>query len=347
MFGAIAVPIVLGLLRHKLGRGPLAAALLFGGTLFPALGFFNVYPMRFSFVADHFQYLASVPMIVLFCAAVYHVLGFASQKRVAAAAALVLLTVFGCLTWRQSQNYRGLEELWTHTTTKNPESWAAHLNLGDVYFRKQDYPKAANCYKKVLDLRPDEPKALYSYGWLLHRMDDSDGGRRYLNSALENLKKQRNAKPYQILYLLGRTWADESSPEKAAHYFQQAVDFADHTTKAGHPAAVLQRDKDALASIRNDLAWIRATNPSVRLRDGRQAVRLAQLACDHARNGDQYCFLLDTLAAAYAEAGKYDLAIKTAEEAIDLAKENKSAETTIAQMESRLRRYLQRQPYRH
>lgn len=52
-------------MRHRLGRGPLAAVLFFAGTLFPALGFFDVYPMRFSFVADHFQYLASIGMISL------------------------------------------------------------------------------------------------------------------------------------------------------------------------------------------------------------------------------------------------------------------------------------------
>ena len=42
------------------GRGPLVAVLFFAGTLGPALGFINVYPMRYSFVADHFQYLASI-----------------------------------------------------------------------------------------------------------------------------------------------------------------------------------------------------------------------------------------------------------------------------------------------
>ena len=51
-------------------RGPLAALLFFAGTLFPVLGFFNVYPFRYSFVADHFQYLASLGMITLASAGV-------------------------------------------------------------------------------------------------------------------------------------------------------------------------------------------------------------------------------------------------------------------------------------
>ena len=51
--------------RHRLGRGPVVAALFFAGTLGPALGFINVYPMRYSFVADHFQYLAGAGLMAL------------------------------------------------------------------------------------------------------------------------------------------------------------------------------------------------------------------------------------------------------------------------------------------
>ena len=66
--GAVAVPlpaaalvvvVALWLARGRLGRGPLVAVAFFAVTLLPALGFFDVYPMRYSFVADHFQYLAS------------------------------------------------------------------------------------------------------------------------------------------------------------------------------------------------------------------------------------------------------------------------------------------------
>src|SRR5262249_15161873 len=62
----LAVVVVCGLylLRSRLGRGPLVAALAFVVTLSPALGFINVFPMRYTFVADHYQYLASIAVIV-------------------------------------------------------------------------------------------------------------------------------------------------------------------------------------------------------------------------------------------------------------------------------------------
>jgi hypothetical protein len=68
--GLAAVAVALGWLARK-KRGPLAGFLFFAGTLFPALGFLNVYPFRYSYVADHFQYLALlgilVPAAALFC----------------------------------------------------------------------------------------------------------------------------------------------------------------------------------------------------------------------------------------------------------------------------------------
>ena len=72
LFPVAAVALVAGLWwwRRALGRGPLVAVLLFGVLLGPALGFVNVYPMRFSFVADHFQYVASAPLLALFAAGV-------------------------------------------------------------------------------------------------------------------------------------------------------------------------------------------------------------------------------------------------------------------------------------
>jgi len=62
---AVAVVAALWLLRRRIGHGPLVAVACFGVALFPALGFFNVYPMRYASVADHFQYLAAAPLLAL------------------------------------------------------------------------------------------------------------------------------------------------------------------------------------------------------------------------------------------------------------------------------------------
>jgi hypothetical protein len=67
LFPAAALLVLVGLwmARSRIGRGPLAAALIFAGVLAPALGFINVYPFRFSFVSDHYQYHANIALIAL------------------------------------------------------------------------------------------------------------------------------------------------------------------------------------------------------------------------------------------------------------------------------------------
>src|SRR3989442_3528130 len=87
--GALAV---LWGFRARIGRGPLAAVLYFAITLAPALGFVDVYPFRYSFVADHFQYLASLGPITLLVA-----LGAAGTRNAPALAAAAHLACGGLL----------------------------------------------------------------------------------------------------------------------------------------------------------------------------------------------------------------------------------------------------------
>ena len=109
-------------------RGPLAGFLLFAGTLVPALGFVNVYPFRFSFVADHFQYLASLGVLVPLAWGYWWLAG-----RVAPAAklpaGLALAGLLGVLSWRQARAYRDSETLYRATIAENPSAWLMHYNL--------------------------------------------------------------------------------------------------------------------------------------------------------------------------------------------------------------------------
>ncbi|SVB68727.1 uncharacterized protein METZ01_LOCUS221581, partial [marine metagenome] len=105
--------------RKNIGRGPLTAILFFAGSLFPALGFFNVYPMRFSFVADHFQYLSCIGIIVIFSSGVDKITG--DKKSLASFILLAaLLTTLGKLTWNQGPVYKNELSLWKDTIKKNP-----------------------------------------------------------------------------------------------------------------------------------------------------------------------------------------------------------------------------------
>jgi tetratricopeptide (TPR) repeat protein len=119
-------------------RAPLAAALFFGGTLFPALGFLNVYPFRFSFVADHFQYLASLGVMTGLAAGAAVLLRRRGQARAITAVTMAIGVVLGVLTWRQAHHYADAETLYRATLEKHPDSWLAHNHLGALLLQQPD-----------------------------------------------------------------------------------------------------------------------------------------------------------------------------------------------------------------
>ncbi len=153
--------------RTRWGKGPLVAVLFFAGTLTPALGFVNVYPMRFSFVADHFQYLASIGPLALFAAAAQR-LPAAMKTRafpLRAAALTVLALVLAGLTHNQGHIYKDVETLWRDTIAKNPSSWMAHYNLGTELDKMNKNPKeAVLAYRATVQLKPDHIKAHFNLG---------------------------------------------------------------------------------------------------------------------------------------------------------------------------------------
>jgi Flp pilus assembly protein TadD len=122
---AVGVAAALGFVRGR--RGPAIALAFFAVSIFPAIGFFNVYPMRFSFVADHFQYIACIGIIAL--AAGIGARWLAGSKA-GELCAVIVLVVLGSLTWLQSRMYADLQTLWSTTALANPDAWIAQSSLG-------------------------------------------------------------------------------------------------------------------------------------------------------------------------------------------------------------------------
>jgi tetratricopeptide (TPR) repeat protein len=146
------------LFSRKIGRGPAAAGMLFVVTLIPALGFFDVYPMRYSYVADHFQYLAIIALIVP--AAVV-------ANRLAGKFALILILPLAMLTWRQCGIYRDSLRLWSDTVSKNPSSWMAHANLGQAWQADGRDDRAEAEYRVAAADGPDEAEIWWKLGAFL------------------------------------------------------------------------------------------------------------------------------------------------------------------------------------
>ena len=172
---AVASVVALWLIRRR-ARGPLAGWLFFIGSLFPALGFFNAYPFIFSYVADHFQYLASLGIIATLAggwqkagkresgksenrSAVSRFLAFPLSRFFPAA----LLLTLGTLTWRQCGDYKNAETLYRKTLEKNPDCVMAHNNLGKLLRESGRVQEAIGQYLQALRLQPDA-KVHYNLG---------------------------------------------------------------------------------------------------------------------------------------------------------------------------------------
>src|SRR5262249_32347255 len=150
-------------------RGPLAAALIFLGLLFPSLGFINLYPFLYSFVADHFQYLACVGPLTLFAAGLTMTLDAFSPAKTFVRSAIygALLLTLGVLSWHQCYDYRDIETLWRTTIARNPDCWMAYSNLGSYQSARGDIDQATHYFQKALELNPNQSKDHNNLGKVL------------------------------------------------------------------------------------------------------------------------------------------------------------------------------------
>jgi tetratricopeptide (TPR) repeat protein len=218
---AMALVAALWAVRRR-WRGPLAAVLFFAGSLFPALGFFNVYPFLFSFVADHFQHLASLGIIALVSAFIAIALDRAPflPRMIGFSSCAILLIVLGALTWRQSHIYLDRRTLWEITLRKNPGCWIGHNELGNV-LQAADYPTEAEAhYREALRLRPDYAEAHNNLGMLLVNAGHVDEAIGHFNEAL------RLAPNLPFAHCnLGSTLLAVGKPTEAIPHFQRALEL--------------------------------------------------------------------------------------------------------------------------
>lgn len=126
-------------------------------ALLPVLGFFDIYFFRYTFVADHFQYLPSIGLIALGAAG----LEFASQRsrNFGTLAVIIVLFGLGVGSWRQAHVYRDLESLWRDTLKKNPNAWMAHNNLGATLAARGNVPDAITEFQASLRINPNNVEA--------------------------------------------------------------------------------------------------------------------------------------------------------------------------------------------
>jgi tetratricopeptide (TPR) repeat protein len=283
LLATAAAGVVIWRARQWFGRSVEIAALFFAATLTPLLGFIMLVTFRYTFVADHYQYLACIGPIALVSAAIHlGVAHFAVRKPfLLPGISVVLLAGLCVLTWRQCGMYANEETLWRATLERNPGSWMAENDLGLALTRKGQNDDAVYHFQKSLQINPDNEKAINNLANAL-----ALSGR--VPEAIAQFRKAIQIEPRDLEARenLGNVLALSGDVAQAIGQFREAL-------------AVKHDDLHAL----NSLAWWLATAPAAPLRNGAEAVALAQQANE--LTGGRNPVILHTLAAAYAESGRY------------------------------------------
>jgi len=334
-YGWVAATVVLGAViwrvRRWTGRSVEVATAFFAVTLSPVLGFIMLYTFAFSFVADHYQYLACIGPVALAAAGLEKGLGRVTWGKPFLQPALcaALLVALGTLTWRQCGMYADAEMLRQATLARNPDSWMARINLGKLLSDNGDLDNAIVQFQKALAIKPDSAKAHNNLGIVLLQKGEVD-------EAITHLQKAAAIEPRigGAQLNLGIAFARKQQPAEAIVHFQKALetnpDDAEVRNNLGLAFAQYGEVKQAIAQFRrileinpdyveacSNLAWLLAMAPDSSLRNGAKALALAQHATELA--GRDNATILHALAAAYAETGNYSEAISTARRALELA----------------------------
>ena len=347
--------------RRFVGRSVEVATLFYVATLSPLLGFVMLYTFHYTFVADHYQYVASIGLIALAAAGI--TIAFKTKPFLKLACCGALLLTLGILTWRQAGIYRDPETLWRDTLAKNPDCWLAHNNLGAAFATKGRFDEAIENFRKAIQINPNFSEAQYNLGNALAakgRFDEAienyykaiqinpnycealnnlgialaDKGR--FDEAIENYRKaiQINPNFSKALNNLGGTLLHQGRIDEAIENFRKTIqinpNFSEALDNLGVALATKGRFDEAIENYRkaiqinpnfsdalNNLAWVLAASPDDELRNGAEAVRLAERACELTHNGEPS--FIGTLAAAYAECGRFPEAVTTAEKAEQIA----------------------------
>jgi protein O-mannosyl-transferase len=339
---------------RRRSRAPLAILLLFVGMLFPALGFFNVYPFRYSFVADHFQYLASLAIIPPLAAAI----AFASAKlpmdrrQATAIAILAVAAPAAALTWRQCHQYTDAETLYNAILERNPSSWMARSNLGrSILLRAGEsgsdalLEDAAQHFRTALQLKPDFPQAHNNLGTTLLRLRRFDEAKAEYRAALA--LKPQDAEVRQNLALAygtaGNALLTAGRVDAAVAEYRQALEFAPAEAETHHNLASalarLGHTDEAIVEYREALRINPGSLPAHRnlglalLQTGKQEEAIAEFR-EALRLRPDLADVHNALGTAFAELGQYDAAIAAFTDALRYNPELDAAGRNLARAQA-------------
>ena len=299
------------------------------GMLVPAIGFVQI---SYYAHADRYTYLPGIGLVLAGTWAVGDwSAGWQHRRAVLGGLMAAVIGVLMVCAWKQTAYWKNSEILWTHMLACTTDNYVAHNGLGKVLLEKGNVQEAITHFQKALAINPDDAKAHNNLGAALRQEERLDEAITQYQNAL-----QINPDYVDAHNNLGSALRQKGRVDEAITQYREALqinpDYADAHYNLGN--AFLQKGNagEAIAQFQqalevkptqpaalNNLAWLLAACPEASLRNGAKAVELAQQANELV--GGTNPIFLHTLAAAFAEAGRFSEAVETARHALRLAGE--------------------------
>jgi protein O-mannosyl-transferase len=267
--------------------------------------------------ADRYTYL---PQIGIYLAVTWWAAEWRIKRavrRVLMAAVLVVLMVCAGI---QATYWQDTKSLWTHALACNANNADAQSNLGLFLMQQGDVDEAIPHFQKALEIDPGHAEAQNNFGNALRQKGRVDEAIAHYQKAL-----QITPDTASIHFNLANALLQKGRAGEAIVQFQESLKI-----------------EPADPRVQNSLAWLLATCPQAPLRNGARAVELARQA--NASNGGENPDVLHTLAAAYAEAGRFSEAVDTARHALELAGAQSNTELA-GRLQLELKLYQANRPY--
>jgi len=255
--------ILLYLLRKKIGRGPICAWTCYVAALFPALGFFDVYPFVYSYVADHFQYLAMPSFFIFFggfWAQARQGAGKAASKALTIALSLVLL--FLALQTIQTQvPYQNSRTLWESVIIKNPDSVIANNNLATILYDNGEYSRAIYHWKVAMQADPPHIIPYTNLGLRLMDLGRHEEARDIFKRAILLKPNDFETARGIALAYMGLAELGEPTWDLAVDYMTKALNFRPLSAPANHNLGVILGRAGRYEEARKYMEKARILNP--------------------------------------------------------------------------------------
>jgi tetratricopeptide (TPR) repeat protein len=327
--------------RRYVGRSVEVAAVFFLATLSPVLGFIMLYTFRYTFVADHYQYLASVgPIALVSAGAVKLSDSLRLGPRFLTLFGILIFATLGILTWRQSASYSDIETLWHDTIQRNPACWMAENNVGLGLLEKGEVNGAIAHLRKALQLKSDYAEIHSNLAFALRRSGDTEAAIAEARIGVSLAPNNPDGRGVLGMALIAKGQLDDAiaqfskaieiRPNHSGAHYHLAMALSDkHETAQAiaHYEKAIEAQPDHVGAL-TKLAWTLGTSTDAAVRNGPKAVELAERA-NHLAGGTDP-LVLRTLAAAYATNNSFDKALETARSALQLAQQQHDLETAEA-----------------